>query len=99
MITRGQLFTFGAAVLLISAVAPAADAGEYLGKSEFQKQRAFSPAVLTRGGKVVWLAGQTATTDESGKDISGNAEAQARTVFALLDKTLQGVGGSQTWSP
>ena len=27
-------------------------------------------------------------------DISGNFEAQARTVFALLDKTLKGVGGS-----
>jgi len=28
-------------------------AAECLGKSEFQKQRAFSPAVISRGGKVV----------------------------------------------
>jgi enamine deaminase RidA (YjgF/YER057c/UK114 family) len=94
MTAKGKLLAFVSATLLISAVGSTADAGEYLGKSEFQKQRAFSPAVITRGGKVVWLAGQTTTTDESGKDISGNAEAQARSVFALLDKTLHGVGGS-----
>ena len=62
---------------------------EYLGKSEQQKKRAYSPAVITQGGKTVWLAGQTATQDEQGKDISGNFEAQVRTIFSLLDKTLQ----------
>jgi enamine deaminase RidA (YjgF/YER057c/UK114 family) len=79
------------ACALIPAPGAAAD---YLGKSDFQQQRAFSPAVISRGGRMVWLAGQTATVDENGKDISGNFEAQARTVFALLDKTLKGVGGS-----
>lgn len=83
-------------IAAVSAAVPvtSAQAAEYLGKSEFQQQRAFSPAVISRGGRIVWLAGQTATVDESGKDISGNFEAQARTVFALLDKTLKGVGGS-----
>jgi enamine deaminase RidA (YjgF/YER057c/UK114 family) len=38
--------------------------------------------------------GQTATQDEQGKDISGNFEAQVRTIFSLLDKTLQNCGGS-----
>ena len=52
---------------------------EHLEGSDFQKSRAFSPAVITQGGKTVWLAGQTATTDEAGKDIAGNFEAQART--------------------
>jgi 2-iminobutanoate/2-iminopropanoate deaminase len=33
---------------------------EYMGKSEQQKKRAYSPAVITQGGKTVWLAGQTA---------------------------------------
>jgi enamine deaminase RidA (YjgF/YER057c/UK114 family) len=42
----------------------------------------------------VWLAGQTATTDGDGKDISGNFEAQARRVFALMDQTLRRAGGS-----
>ena len=45
---------------------------EYLDKTEFQASRAFSPAVITQGGKTVWLAGQTATQDEKGNDISGN---------------------------
>jgi enamine deaminase RidA (YjgF/YER057c/UK114 family) len=67
---------------------------EYLGKSEQQASRAYSPAVITQGGKTVWLAGQTATRDESGSDISGNFEAQTRTIFALLDKTLRRAGGS-----
>ena len=67
---------------------------EYMGKSEHQKKRAYSPAVITQGGKTIWLAGQTATQDEQGKDISGNFEAQVRTIFSLLDKTLQSCGGS-----
>jgi len=67
---------------------------QYLGKSEQQKKRAYSPAVITQGGKTVWLAGQTATQDEQGNDISGNFEEQVRTIFSLLDKTLQRAGGS-----
>ena len=67
---------------------------EYLDKSEQQKSRAYSPAVITQGGRTVWLAGQTATRDEAGNDISGNFEAQVRTIFSLLDKTLKRAGGS-----
>src|SRR5690242_10144451 len=67
---------------------------EYLEKTEFQASRAFSPAVITQGGRTVWLAGQTATKDENGNDISGNFDAQVKTIFALIDKTLQRVGGS-----
>ncbi|HXF87598.1 MAG TPA: RidA family protein [Xanthobacteraceae bacterium] len=66
----------------------------YMEQSEFQKSRAFSPAVITEGGKIVWLAGQTATRDEAGNDISGNFEAQVRTIFGLLDKTIRKAGGS-----
>jgi 2-iminobutanoate/2-iminopropanoate deaminase len=67
---------------------------EYIEGTDFQKSRAFSPAVITEGGKTVWLAGQTATVDETGKDIAGNFEAQARTIFALIDKTLRRAGGT-----
>jgi 2-iminobutanoate/2-iminopropanoate deaminase len=66
---------------------------EYLEKDEFQTSRAYSPAVITQGGKTIWLAGQTATKDEQGNDISGNFEAQVRTIFSLIDKTLKRVGG------
>lgn len=61
---------------------------------EFQKSRAFSPAVITEGGKTVWLAGQTATKDLEGADISGNFAAQARTCFALIERTLARAGDS-----
>jgi 2-iminobutanoate/2-iminopropanoate deaminase len=67
---------------------------EYLEGTDFQKGRAFSPAVITEGGKTVWLAGHTTSVDEAGKDISGNFEAQTRTIFALMDKTLKRAGGS-----
>ncbi len=66
----------------------------HLEASEFQKGRAFSPAVITEGGRMVWLAGQTATKDEAGSDISGNFDAQTRAIFAQLDKTLKRAGGS-----
>lgn len=66
----------------------------YLEPSEFQKTRAYSPAVVTDGGRIVWMAGQTATVNEDGRDISGNFEAQTRRVFALMDQTLQRAGGT-----
>ena len=62
--------------------------------SDFQKSRAFSPAVITEGGKTVWLAGVTTTTDESGADIVYDFEAQAHEIFRLMDTTLQRCGGS-----
>ncbi len=67
---------------------------DYLAGTAFQKSRAFSPAVITQGGKTVWLAGQTATVDEAGKDISGNFDAQTRTIFAAIDNTLRRVDGT-----
>jgi 2-iminobutanoate/2-iminopropanoate deaminase len=85
---------WAAVAAMAVGVTGAAVAAEYMEKTEFQKSRAFSPAVITEGGRIVWMAGQTATRDEAGNDISGNFEAQARTVFALMDKTLKKAGGS-----
>ena len=79
---------------MVCGLTTVAMAAEYMEKSDFQKARAFSPAVITDGGRVVWMAGQTATRDESGNDISGQFEPQARTVFALMDKTLKKAGGT-----
>ena len=67
---------------------------QHLEGTDFQKSRAFSPAVVTEGGRIVWLAGQTATTDLDGKDISGKFDEQARTIFALMNRTLERAGGS-----
>jgi len=36
---------------------------DYLDMNEFQAARAYSPAVITQGGRIVWLAGQTATRE------------------------------------
>jgi enamine deaminase RidA (YjgF/YER057c/UK114 family) len=66
----------------------------YVEPSEQQKGRAYSPAVITEGGRIVWLAGQVAMVDADGKDISGNFEAQTRRVFALMDQTLRRAGGA-----
>lgn len=67
---------------------------EYLEGTAFQKTRAFSPAVITEGGRMIWLAGQTTTQDATGNDISGNFEAQTRRIFQLIDATLKRAGGS-----
>ncbi|EHP44692.1 endoribonuclease L-PSP [Cupriavidus basilensis OR16] len=63
-------------------------------QGERTKGRTYSPAVVTEGGRIVWLAGETTTTDLTGKDIKGDFEAQTRTVFALIDQTLKRAGGS-----
>ena len=67
---------------------------EYLQPDERQKSRSFSPAVITEGGRIVWLAGQTAVVDLNGNDISGKFDEQARTLFALMNRTLERAGGS-----
>ncbi|HXJ77447.1 MAG TPA: RidA family protein [Candidatus Methylomirabilis sp.] len=59
-----------------------------------QATRAYSPAVITEGGRIVWMAGQTALVDGEGKDIAGNFEAQTHRVFELMDQTLRRVGGT-----
>ena len=67
---------------------------QHLEGTEWQKTRSFSPAVITEGGRIVWLAGQTTLVDLDGNDILGKFEEQARTIFALLDRTLKRAGGS-----
>ena len=61
----------------------------YLEGTDTQKQRAYSPAVVTQGGRTVWLAGHTATQDAEGRDISYNFEAQVHQVSRDLDNTLR----------
>lgn len=72
----------------------AASSLEYLAPTERQASRAYSPAIVARGGRTVYLAGQTAGADLDGKSVLGDFEGQARTVFKMLDATLQKVGGT-----
>ena len=79
---------------MLSCVPLAAAAAEYMEKTPFQLSRAFSPGVITEGGRIVWVAGQTATRDNQGADISNNFEAQVRQVFSQVDQVLKRAGGS-----
>jgi 2-iminobutanoate/2-iminopropanoate deaminase len=62
-------------------------------KGEREETRGLSPAVVTRGGKTVWLSGVTARADEEGHSLAGDFEGQARAVFRKMGKTLERTGG------
>ena len=62
-------------------------------KRERAEQRAYSQAVITEGGRIVWLAGQVAITDASGQSLAGDFDGQVREVFRLLRVTLAEAGG------
>ncbi len=82
-------------ILSASALAcTASNAADFMEQSEKIRGRTYSEAVATEGGRTIWLAGQTAITDPTGKDIKGDAEAQARTAFAQIDEVLKRAGGS-----
>jgi enamine deaminase RidA (YjgF/YER057c/UK114 family) len=63
-------------------------------KRDAAQGRAYSPAVVTMGGRIVWLAGQTVLEDPSGKPLAGDFEGQVREIFARLGKTLSEAGGN-----
>src|SRR5262245_10484892 len=58
----------------------------------WQKNRAFSPAVITTGGRTIWIAGHTGQADDAGKSLAGDFEAQARQTFKNIEKTLAEAG-------
>ena len=78
----------------MAALPLAASAGEYMEKTPFQLSRAFSPGVITDGGRIVWVAGQTATRDSENRDIANNFDAQVKQVFSQIDQVLKRAGGS-----
>jgi len=55
-------------------------------------KRAYSPAVVTEGGKTVWLAGHTGAVDDAGKSLAGDFDAQCRQTFRNIEKTLGEAG-------
>jgi 2-iminobutanoate/2-iminopropanoate deaminase len=71
-----------------------APAVQYLEGNAFQKDRAYSPAVMTQGGKIIWLAGHEAAADANGKLVASDFDGQAREAFASMDRTLKREGGS-----
>lgn len=57
-------------------------------RGTWQQKRAFSPAVITTGGRTIWVAGHTGETDDSGKSLAGDFDAQCRQTFRNIEKTL-----------
>ena len=82
-----------AAAALSCGLSTALQAKDFI-KEERPQQRGYSVAVITEGGRTVWLAGQTATVDDNGKSLAGDFDGQVREVFSRLNQTLEEAGGS-----
>jgi 2-iminobutanoate/2-iminopropanoate deaminase len=63
-------------------------------KREVAQARAYSQAVITEGGRTIWLAGQVAAADASGRSLSGDFDGQVREVFSRLGHTIEEAGGT-----
>src|SRR5262245_36784083 len=66
---------------------------DYLGGT-WERERSYSPAVVTHAGRTVWLAGHTGARDDKGQPIVNDFAAQTRQCFRNLDATLKRLGGS-----
>ena len=62
-------------------------------KRERAQARAYSQAVVTEGGRIVWLAGQTVAEDAAGRSLAGDFDGQVREIFRRLGETLGEAGG------
>jgi enamine deaminase RidA (YjgF/YER057c/UK114 family) len=81
------ILLIAASVLTLAAASAPALAKECYAPDAVSQARAFSRAVITEGGKTLWLGGQTGSPEK-------NFEGQARDIFAALDKTIKANGGS-----
>src|SRR5260221_6050742 len=77
-----------------AALPLASPAAEYMEKTPFQLTRAFSPGVITDGGKTVWVAGQTSTRDNEGRDIANNFDAQLKHGVSQMLEIMNHAGSS-----
>jgi enamine deaminase RidA (YjgF/YER057c/UK114 family) len=82
------------ALVAVAGIAQAQEATREYVIDDRGRERAFSRAVATTGGKIVWLAGQTTTTDANGNSLAGDFAGQTREIFRILDERLAGFGGS-----
>ena len=63
-------------------------------KNERAQARGYSQAVVTTGGRTIWLAGQVALQDAAGRSLAADFDGQVREVFRLLGQTLEEAGAS-----
>jgi enamine deaminase RidA (YjgF/YER057c/UK114 family) len=59
----------------------------------WEASRSFSPAVITTGGRIAWLAGVGAWKDEQGNVLRGDFAAQVHQTFREIGETLARSGG------
>src|SRR5438552_13590457 len=88
--TTGQVSRFvgiGAGLMVALWAAPV-NAKQCYAPDARAQERAFSRAVITEGGKTIWLGGQTASLPPS-----PDFEKQVGGIFAALDQTLKAQGG------
>jgi enamine deaminase RidA (YjgF/YER057c/UK114 family) len=62
--------------------------------SAYQKSRSYAPAVVTEGGRTVWLAGLLAAEDEQGRALAGDFDEQVRCIFRKMASQMAVVGGT-----
>ena len=62
-------------------------------KNDRAQSRGYSQAVVTEGGRAIWLAGQVAAEDSAGRSLAADFDGQVREVFARLGHTLEEAGG------
>jgi 2-iminobutanoate/2-iminopropanoate deaminase len=90
----GKLAMLGGFVTLGAAAPAAAQAPtKRFVKREAAERSGYSQAVVTQGGRTIWLAGHTGAVDSSGKSLAGDFDAQVRAVFAAIEATLAEAGG------
>jgi enamine deaminase RidA (YjgF/YER057c/UK114 family) len=64
-------------------------------RGTWQKQRAFSPAVVVTGpAKTIYVAGHTGQKADDGRIFAGDFDAQCRQTFRNIEKTLAEAGAS-----
>jgi hypothetical protein len=61
-----RLFAAAALVAAHGFASASAGAAEFIEGTDRTKARAYSPAVITDGGRIVWLAGMGGITDADG---------------------------------
>jgi len=63
-------------------------------KGDFESSRAYSKAVVTTGGRTIYLAGVGAPFDEDHNSLAGNFNAQTHATFKKLKTNVELAGGS-----
>lgn len=63
-------------------------------KDDFGESRAFSRAIVTKGGRTVWLAGVAVREDREGNSLAGDFEGQTQRIFEIIEERLAVYGGT-----